>query len=170
MDMIRPAVTNDAGAQQAVEKAAGLRFAEVGMPEVAYEPPMSTARLAAYARAGCSWVACDKDGKVIGYVVVDLIDASAHIEQVSVLPSHQGRGLGRALIEEVERWAAARHLEALTLTTFSAVAWNRPLYEHLGFKVVPDADLRPGLRAVRDGETSRGLNPDIRICMVKVLA
>lgn len=36
------------------------------------------------------------------YVVVELIDGCAHIEQVSVEPGHQGQGLGRALINEVE--------------------------------------------------------------------
>jgi Acetyltransferase (GNAT) family len=39
------------------------------------------------------------------------IGRSAHVEQVSVRPEHQGLGIGRALIDQVRVWAAraARH-------------------------------------------------------------
>ncbi len=55
----------------------------------------------------------------------------------------------------------------MTLTTFSDVEWNRPLYEHLGFTVVPDEELSPGLLAIRDHERERGLEPPPRVCMRK---
>jgi GNAT superfamily N-acetyltransferase len=157
--MIRPAQPGDADRQRAVERAAGTRFADVGLQEM----PAET--LAAYARSGRSWVATDPDDHVVGYVVVDVIDGHAHIEQVSVEPTHQGKGLGRALIDEVEQWATAQNLEAITLTTFSDVPWNRPLYEHLGFQVIPPDRLSPGLRSLRNRETAHGLNPDLRVCM-----
>ncbi|MCU4185639.1 GNAT family N-acetyltransferase [Acidiferrimicrobium sp. IK] len=163
--MIRPARPGDAEAQRAVERAAGARFVEVGMAEVAADEPMSAEKLAAYARGGRSWVAEDHDAQVVGYVVVELVDRCAHIEQVSVAPSRQGHGLGRALIDEVERWAAAERLEWMTLTAFADVAWNRPLYEHLGFRVLADEELSPALRALRSDEAARGLNPQIRVCM-----
>jgi ribosomal protein S18 acetylase RimI-like enzyme len=89
------------------------------MADIAADEPMSSQKLAAYARAGRSWVATDQEDHVVGYVVVEMVDGCAHIEQVSVEPGHQGHGLGRALIYEVEGWAAARGLEAITLTTFA---------------------------------------------------
>jgi hypothetical protein len=45
------------------------------------------------------------------------------------------------------------------------VAWNRPLYEHLGFRVLDEQELGPELRVVRDRETADGLDPDVRVCM-----
>ena len=165
--VIRPAVPADADAQREVERAAGTRFLDVGMAHVAASEPMSTQKLAAYATAGCSWVATDQHDHVLGYAVVELIDGFAHVEQVSVKPEHQGQGLGRALISEVERWAAATGIDAITLTTFAEVPWNRPLYEHLGFRVLENDELSPGLRAVRDHEAAHGLDPELRVCMYK---
>lgn len=105
----------------------------------------------------------------MGYVVVDVVDSAAHIEQIGVDPDYQGRGLCRALIDEVERWAAARDMTAMTLTTFDEVPWNRPLYEHLGFAVVDQIDLQPGLREVRAAEARHGLDPTTRVCMQRVV-
>ncbi len=137
------------------------------MADVAADEPMSSQKLAAYARAGRSWVATDQEDHVVGYVVVEVVDGCAHIEQVSVEPGHQGQGLGRALIDEVESWAAGEGLEAITLTTFAEVPWNRPLYEHLGFRVFGEEELSPGLRALRDDEAAHGLDPELRVCMRK---
>ena len=101
----------------------------------------------------------------MGYVVVDVVDGCAHVEQVSVRPDHQGTGVGRALLDRVAAWAQARSMPALTLTTFADVPWNRPLYEHLGFRVLAEGELSPGLRAVRDAEAAHGLDPTNRVCM-----
>ncbi len=128
---------------------------------------MNAETLAAYAGSGRSWVATDGDDRVVGSVVVDVIDGCAHIEQISVDPERQGRGLGRALIDEVERWAAGRGLGAMTLTTFTEVPWNRPLYEHLGFRVLAEAEVSSGLRRRRAEEAGHGLDPAARVCLRK---
>ncbi|MDA8312761.1 MAG: GNAT family N-acetyltransferase [Actinomycetota bacterium] len=162
---IRSVRPDDAERLRVIERAAGARFAEVGMADIADAEPMAAATLVAYSQTGRAWVAVDDRDRAVGYVVVDVVDGCAHVEQISVDPDHQGRGLGRALIDEVERWAAARDMPAMTLTTFDHVSWNRPLYEHLGFAVIEDPDLQPGLRAVRDAETEHGLDPATRVCM-----
>lgn len=163
--MIRPARPADAERLRVIERAAGLRFRDVGMPDIAAAEPMATDTLLAYARAGRSWVAVDEDDRAVGYVVVDVVDGCAHVEQVSVDPGYQGRGLGRALLDEVTAWARQHGRPAVTLTTFSHIPWNRPLYEHLGFEVLAEGDLAPGLRAVRGSETEHGLDPADRVCM-----
>jgi len=163
--MIRPSRPEEAERQREIERAAGVRFGDVGMPEIAAAEPMEASRLAAYASDGRSWVAVDQDDTVVGYVVVDVVDAAAHIEQISVEPQHQGHGIGRALIDHVAAWARSRGLSALTLTTFSDVPWNRPLYEHLGFRALDEGELSPALRAIRDHEAALGLDPSIRVCM-----
>lgn len=167
--MIRPAHPDDAERLRSIELAAGARFREVGMTDIAEAEPMAVAVLATYAQAGRSWVAVDDRGRPVGYVVVDVVDSAAHIEQISVDPDYQGRGLCRALIDEVERWAAASDMTAMTLTTFDEVPWNRSLYEHLGFAVVDEIDLQPGLREVREAEARHGLDPTIRVCMQRVV-
>jgi ribosomal protein S18 acetylase RimI-like enzyme len=104
---------------------------------------------------------------VVGFVIVDMVDGAAHIEQVSVVPAHEGQGVGRALIDQVRRWADKNGLSALTLTTFNYVPWNRPLYEHLGFRVLAAEEIGPGLRAVMATEASHGLDPASRVAMRK---
>lgn len=162
---VRPGSAADGEVLRAIERLAGERFVEVGMPEVAADEPAAVEELAVYAAAGHSWVAEDPDQGPVGYVIVDVVDGHAHIEQVSVRPDHQGLGVGRALIDQVARWASERSLPMLTLTTFRDVPWNAPLYEHLGFRVLAEEEVGPELRAVRDHETARGFDPATRVCM-----
>src|SRR4051812_33822331 len=102
---IRPARADDARALQAIERAAGERFRDVGLPAVADDDPASIGVLNEYATDGRSWVAVDDAGTPVGYVIVDVVDGNAHIEQVSVHPDDQGTGVGRALVERVRVWA-----------------------------------------------------------------
>ena len=92
----------------------------------------------------------------MGFVSVDIVDGCAHIDQLSVLTDHGGRGIGRALLDEAVRWARASGLAAVTLTTFRDVPWNAPFYRRVGFEVVDDPT--PGLAVVRAGERADGLD------------
>lgn len=135
------------------------------MPEIADDDPMPQEQLVAYADAGRSWVAEDA-GVVVGYIVVDEVDGNAHVEQVTVDPDHQGRGIGRLLLDAAEAWAAERGM--LALTTFRDVQWNAPLYRHLGFRDLGEDELGTELRRLRDDEAAHGLDPSLRICMRRV--
>ena len=84
---------------------------------------------------------------------------------MSVAPDHQGHGVGRALIEQAQTWAISTNLSALTLATFGHIPWNRPLYEHLGFRVLPQTEISAGVRKVRELEAEHGLDPDLRVVM-----
>ena len=162
---IRPATGDDAPALQDIERRAGRRFRDVGMPEIADDDPMPLEQLVAYADAGRSWVAADEAGALVGYVVVDVVDGNAHVEQVTVDPDHQGKGIGRDLLAAVATWALAVGAPALTLTTFRDVPWNAPLYRHLGFRDLEEGELGPQLRRLRDDEAAHGLDATIRVCM-----
>jgi GNAT superfamily N-acetyltransferase len=163
--MIRAATAADDAALQEIEVAAGARFATVGLPDVAADDPFSVAELAAFRAVGRSWVATDTTGAVTGYAVADVLDGCGHLEQVSVRPELQARGIGRALVETVVAWARRAGYPAVTLTTFVDVEWNAPLYEHLGFRVLTGAEIGPELAARRDEETGHGLDPARRVCM-----
>jgi GNAT superfamily N-acetyltransferase len=168
---IRPLAADDLTAVQQLEVDAGRLFAEIGMPEIAGDTPPSLERLTAYTSAGHAWVLTDPadTDTVIGFVLVDLVDGAAHIEQVSVHPDHGRQGLGRTLIEYVAGWARACGLSELTLTTFEAVPWNGPYYQRLGFVSLTPAELGPQLRAVRAHEAAAGLDRWPRVAMRRVL-
>jgi GNAT superfamily N-acetyltransferase len=109
-----------------IEREAGRAFADVGMPEIAADDPGTAEELAG------AWVAVDEHDRPVAYLVSDVVDGCAHVEQVSVAPSHARRGVGAALIDHL---AAVTDAPALTLTTFRDVPWNAPYYERLGFRV-----------------------------------
>jgi GNAT superfamily N-acetyltransferase len=167
--VVRPPAISELPALRTIERLAGERFRDVGLPDVADDEPPSLGVLTRYTEHGRCWVAVDDAGSPIGYVLVDAVDGNAHVEQVSVHPDHQGSGVGRTLMERVFGWATEAGMPGVTLTTFSDVPWNAPLYRHLGFRVLRDDELGPGLRAIRDQETGHGLDPARRVCMLLAL-
>ena len=156
---IRPATAADLPLLQEIERAAGECFRDVGMPEIADDEPFPVEVLERYRAAGRAWVAVDDADRPVAYLLADPVDGAVHIEQVSVHPGHAGRGLGRALIDQVGRQSP------LTLTTFAEVPWNAPYYARLGFRVLAEDEWTPGLRAIRAHEAAIGLDRWPRVCM-----
>lgn len=140
-------------------------FHDVGMTAVANDEPSSLAELATYQEAGRAWVVTGEADHPVAYLLVDVVDENAHVEQVSVHPGHARQGLGKALLDTAAAWARQHGLAALTLSTYSEVPWNAPYYRRLGFRVIPDAQLSEGLRRIRDDEQARGLATWPRIIM-----
>jgi GNAT superfamily N-acetyltransferase len=137
---------------------------------VAGHPPLATVAHDRYLDAGRSWVAVDGHDRPVAFLVASLVDGNAHVEEVSVDPAHARRGLGAALVDHVAAWARARHLPALTLTTFTEVPWNAPYYERCGFVRLEDDDLGPGLAAIRRAERSRFGAVHVRVAMMRPTA
>jgi GNAT superfamily N-acetyltransferase len=152
-----------------IERAAGETFRTLGMDLVADDDPGTVDELAPYAADGRAFVSADADDQPLGYLLLDLVDGAAHIEQVSVHPFHARRGLGRALIEHAASWAVAHSLHELTLTTYVAVPWNGPYYERLGFRYLGADEETPGQRALRERERAAGLDAWPRACMSRSL-
>ena len=162
---IRPGEPGDEARLQDIERLAGQRFRQIGMDQIADDDPPPLEQLAGCVRDGRCWVAEADEGELVGYLIVEEVDGNAHIEQVSVVPVRQGAGVGRRLIDAALDWARIGGRPALTITTFTDVPWNRPLYEHLGFRVLDEQEIGPGLRELREVEARHGLDPDIRVCM-----
>lgn len=150
---------------QPIEVRAGERFGEVGLATVANHPPLAITTLTGYAEAGRSWVAVNELDQPIGYALADVVDGQAHLEQISVDPDHQGQGVGRALIGHVRSWATGSGYSTLTLTTFTDVPWNGPLYEHFGFEALVAEEIAPGLWRLQLDEADHGLDPARRVAM-----
>jgi GNAT superfamily N-acetyltransferase len=92
----------------------------------------------------------------VGFLSLEIVDGVAHVDQVSVLPDHGRKGLGRALLEAAVGWSAASGYSALTLTTYRDVPWNAPFYRTLGFEEL--TTLSPELAAIRSHERDAGLD------------
>ncbi len=155
---IRAAAVMELPALQDIERAAGLAFRGIGMPEIADDEPPALDELAAYQRAGRAWVTIGQNGRLVAYLLADLVDGNLHVEQVSVHPDCARRGVGRALLEHAAGRAAAGGRPSLTLTTFSEVPWNAPYYERCGFRRLGEAELTPGLLEIRRREAEHGLD------------
>jgi len=153
-----------------VERAAGAPFRELGMGEVADDAPPTLAELAAFAQDGRAWVSTDHADKPVAYLLVDVVDGDAHIEQVSVHPDYAHRRIGEFLVDVAAAWAQQHGMAALTLTTYADLPWNGPYYQRLGFRVVPVDELGADLRAVRRAEAARGLDRWPRVVMRRSLA
>jgi len=166
---VRSGRREDIPGVRAIEWASGQRFREYGLPHIADDEPEASELLAAFIDDGRAWVVADADDDPIGFVLVEVLDGCAHIEQVSVLPDHQGKGHGRALVERATRWARAAGLPGVTLTTYDHIPWNRPLYEHLGFRVLADPEIGRELRQRQEDEAGRGIGPDRRVAMRREL-
>jgi GNAT superfamily N-acetyltransferase len=164
---IRAARTDDLALLVEIERAAGETFRSVGMDLVADDDPGSVEELAPYADAGRAFVSVDAGDRPTGYVLLDVVDGAAHVEQVTVHPDHARRGIGRELIERAAAWARTQGLHAITLTTYVEVAWNGPYYERLGFRYLRPEEESPGLRAIRRHERALGLDAWPRACMVR---
>jgi GNAT superfamily N-acetyltransferase len=167
--VIRPPAPEELGRLQQIEVVAGRAFVHVGMPEIASDEPLPLEALEAYRAAGRAWVV-EVEGTVVGYVLVDVVDGQAHVEQVSVDPAFAGRRLGRALLDHVAGWARARGDAAVTLTTFREVPWNAPYYERCGYRRLAEDERGPELVALMAEEAVHGLDPADRVAMQLDLA
>jgi GNAT superfamily N-acetyltransferase len=70
----------------------------------------------------------------VGVIVLIPADDSLLIENIAVLPSAQGRGLGRHLMQFAERRAADLGCARLTLYTNEVMVENLAIYAKLGYR------------------------------------
>jgi ribosomal protein S18 acetylase RimI-like enzyme len=79
---------------------------------------------------GKGWL-CEVDGKVVGFSVASLRDAS--IWALFVKPTHEGRGIARELLQFATVWLFDRGLSSITLSTAEGTRAAR-FYESQGWK------------------------------------
>jgi GNAT superfamily N-acetyltransferase len=136
---VRAAVPDDADACVAVLAALPSHFT----PDT--HRPAATA-----VRAGGAWVAAVAD-RTVGFLVVEQrFPQGAEITYAAVLPGHQGRGIGAALVAEAVRWARTDGLRALEVKTLDASSGYEPyvatraFWERRGFVQIDRIDPLPG--------------------------
>jgi len=163
---VRPARAADLRHLAPIEDAGGPQFAELfgeAIEPILLSPAMDGRQRAA--EPGFVLVAAPEgEGAPIGFVHVLVIDGQAHLEQVSVHPDHQRRGIGRGLVEAAMAEARAQGFDRLSLCTYRDVPWNGPFYRALGFSEV--TDLTAYQARLRQKERELGLDINgVRVVM-----
>jgi len=88
-----------------------------------------------------TWVA-EREGKIVGGLIVTFEESCAVISNIAVHPAAQGIGLGRALLEFAEQQAREKQYTQMRLATHVLLAENVSLYQHLGWSVVDRDSVR----------------------------
>jgi ribosomal protein S18 acetylase RimI-like enzyme len=73
--------------------------------------------------------------KVIGYYVLDQIEDYVFIISIQLEKEHQGKGLGRSMMERVEEQAVRSGLEGVELCVQSTNQQAIGFYRHLGYRM-----------------------------------
>lgn len=102
-------------------------------PDDAWTAASLWAELAARPRRSYVVARDDADGELSGYGGVDLGGEVADIMTMAVAAHHQGRGLGRQLLDELVARAVADHAAYLMLEVRADNDAARKLYESRGF-------------------------------------
>lgn len=88
---------------------------------------------------GGAILVAEADGRLAGFVhlfpVTDYYSdrPHCHVSDIIVDPASEGRGIGRALLSEAERWAKDRGYTWLTISVFEANERAARIYEKAGF-------------------------------------
>jgi GNAT superfamily N-acetyltransferase len=155
--MIVQAREEDLAKLAPIERAAAKLFPDHVITPEERASVVPLCQLAEARQHGRLWIALTEERQPVGFIVVVREGDTAFIVEVDVLPEHQGRGLGRALIQRVVHWGREEGLPRVTLTTFSDVPWNAPFYERLGFRRIDRSQLTMELTRKLDDEKNRGL-------------
>jgi GNAT superfamily N-acetyltransferase len=166
---IEPAGPCHAAAIPEIERAAATLFSAADVPGELLDEVHSEAEIRGAIADQRVWVALAGSGEPVGFALVGVLGAHAHLEEIDVLPGYGGRGLGAALLAPVHEWARLRGFRAVTLTTFRHLRWNAPFYEQHGYRILTSDELTAELRAQLASEAAGGLDPTNRVAMLKLL-
>jgi GNAT superfamily N-acetyltransferase len=136
---LRRAVPADVGLVRDIVRLAYAKW----IPRIGREPrPMHASYEIAIADHIISL--CEIEGRPIA--LIELVPESSHllVENVAVLPEHQGKGIGDALLRHAEDVARTYRLPELRLYTNAAFTSNLSFYARRGFHVFDREPLATG--------------------------
>jgi ribosomal protein S18 acetylase RimI-like enzyme len=125
---LRPATAADVPRLAALVRAAYAHYVErLGEP-----PRPMTDDYAEVVRTRRVTVA-ERGGEIVGLVVLGVDDEGFFVDNVAVDPSHQGIGVGKALLEHAELEALEEGFDSIYLFTHEAMVENLALYARTGY-------------------------------------
>jgi len=168
---IRKARPEDLAYLGAIEAAGDAQFPPGRFPGEPGSDNVPVAELERGRSCGLLWVAIAEDSRPCAFQYVREEGMHLHLRQIVVHPDHQRRGIGRALIAELEAEARRRGIAILTLTTFADIAWNAPVYRRLGFRVLSGEELASPESMYLSAELAAELAAGMveRVAMMKTL-
>jgi ribosomal protein S18 acetylase RimI-like enzyme len=78
-------------------------------------------------------IVAERGGKILGLVVLGVSDEGFFVDNVAVDPSHQGIGVGKALLGHAESAARDAGFDSIHLYTHERMVENLALYERIGY-------------------------------------
>ncbi|MCK0547699.1 GNAT family N-acetyltransferase [Pseudomonas syringae] len=108
------------------------------VPVIGRKPAPMTADFITQIATGIVYVATDDQARFQGFIVFHEKDGYFLLENVAVLPSAAGRGVGKALISFCENAARQRGMSAVHLYTNAKMADNLSIYPKLGYVKVAE--------------------------------
>jgi ribosomal protein S18 acetylase RimI-like enzyme len=125
---LRPATPGDAPRLRTLAEAAYGRYVErLGAPP----RPMTDDY------ADVVWnhrvTVAERDGEIVGLIVLAVTDEGFAVDNVAVDPLHQGSGVGRALLEHAEGEARRAGFDSIYLYTHERMTENLALYSRIGY-------------------------------------
>lgn len=152
-----------------VERAAGARFRDIGMNDIADHDPADASILEERAARGRLYVALAADRTVAGFLIWSPKDGMAYIEEVSVHPVHAGNRLAARMIDRLAIDVRGQYA-ALSLATFRDIPWNAPYYAALGFVEFPREQVGPEHEESWKHQAENGLDMPRRLFMIRPVA
>jgi ribosomal protein S18 acetylase RimI-like enzyme len=127
--MIRQAAAKDEPEIRDCAQQAYARY----VPLIGKKPARMVADFQAQIAAGEVYVVADDGGKFQGFIVFYPEGKHILLENVAVLPSAAGRGIGKSLIRFCEDEAKRCDFDAVHLYTNEKMTENLSIYPHLGY-------------------------------------
>lgn len=130
--MIRRCTDADVPAMDAIINEAATAYRGIIPADCWREPYMEPSHLLAEIAAGVEFWGWDEGGVLVGVMGVQKVSDVTLIRHAYVRPSHQGRGVGGALLTQL----AAQTDGPLLVGTWASAAWAIRFYERHGFRLV----------------------------------
>jgi ribosomal protein S18 acetylase RimI-like enzyme len=126
--LLRPATAADVPRlTELVSAAYGPYVERLGGP-----PRPMTDDYADVVRGGRVMVA-ERAGEIVGLIVLGVSDEGFYVDNIAVDPSHQGSGVGRALLDHAEVAARRAGFDSIYLYTHEKLTENLALYSRIGY-------------------------------------
>jgi len=154
----------------AIERLAAVLYQPYGVAEFFGHSVCRTHRFAEALAEERVWVAATAGGdEPVGFAMAEDKRPHAYLAELDVEPAHGQQGLGSALLEAVERWAAAGRAPALWLTTQANIPWNAPFYQRRGYAQISAPRQPHFIREILARQAAIGFPMVHRVAMSKPL-
>ena len=149
-----------------IEKSATQAFSSI--PELSWlveSPVLSAQDHLQLISSAYAFVAINQKNQATGFFFVVRQALDLYIIELDVSAAFQKQGIGRQLIEYVIATAQGEGCDAVTLTTFHDVIWNRPFYEKLGVEKINALEMPLYLEHKLEHEVAYGFSRNSRCAM-----